>query len=148
MVKPRSSPPSRGVLLVLRPSSSSQGPCGPRTLLAPRRREAIDHPVRGGRRPAKAKERQPMKNAETKSRPATAAPVPNPHLEAKAAIAGFLGEFNAFQSEIKAKLQEQETRLAMLDRKSIALSRPPLAQAAETDTPHKKAFAAYLRSGA
>jgi HK97 family phage major capsid protein len=89
-----------------------------------------------------------MKNAETKSRPAPAAPVPNPHLEVKAAIAGFLGEFNAFQSEIKAKLQEQETRLAMLDRKSIALSRPPLAQAAETETPHKKAFAAYLRSGA
>ena len=27
------------------------------------------------------------------------------------------------------------------------LSRPPLARGAETDTPHKKAFAAYLRSG-
>ena len=60
---------------------------------------------------------------------------------------GFLGEFNAFQSEIKAKLQEQESRLAMLDRKSIAMNRPPLARAAETETPHKKAFAAYLRSG-
>ena len=34
----------------------------------------------------------------------------------------------------------------MLDRKSIA-SRPPLARAAETETPHRKAFAAYLRSG-
>ncbi len=88
-----------------------------------------------------------MKNAETKSRPGTAAPAQSPQMEAKAAITGFLGEFNAFQSEIKAKLQEQETRLAMLDRKSIALSRPPLAHGAETETPHKKAFAAYLRSG-
>ena len=62
-------------------------------------------------------------------------------------MSGFLGEFNAFQSEIKAKLQEQESRLAMLDRKSIQLTRPPLARGAETETPHKKAFAAYLRSG-
>ena len=68
-------------------------------------------------------------------------------MEVKAAVTGFLGEFNAFQSEIKAKLQEQESRLAMLDRKSIAMNRPPLARAAETETPHKKAFAAYLRSG-
>jgi HK97 family phage major capsid protein len=81
-----------------------------------------------------------MQTADTKSRAA-------PHVEVKAALSGFLWEFNAFQSEIKAKLQEQETRLAMLDRSSIALSRPPLARAAETDTPHKKAFAAYLRSG-
>ena len=67
-------------------------------------------------------------------------------LEVKAAIAGFLGEFNAFQSEMKAKFKEQEARLAMLDRKSIAMSRPPLARAPE-EAPHKKAFAAYLRSG-
>jgi HK97 family phage major capsid protein len=70
-----------------------------------------------------------------------------PHVEVKTAIGGFLSEFKAFQSEIKSKLQEQESRLAMLDRKSIALSRPPLARAAETSTPHKKAFAAYLRTG-
>ena len=88
-----------------------------------------------------------MKNAETKSRPRASAPAPSPHMEVKAEIAGFLGEFTAFQSEIKAKLQEQETRLAMLDRKSIAMNRPPLARAAETELPHKKAFAAYLRSG-
>jgi HK97 family phage major capsid protein len=88
-----------------------------------------------------------MNNAETKSRPAAAVPVQSPQMDVKAAISGILGDFNAFQSEIKAKLQEQETRLAMLDRKSIALSRPPLSQAADTETPHKKAFAAYLRSG-
>jgi HK97 family phage major capsid protein len=88
-----------------------------------------------------------MPKPETKSRAGDAAQDQSPHLEVKAALSGFLGEFNAFQSEIKLKLKEQENRLAMLDRKSIALSRPPLARNAEGDAPHKKAFAAYLRSG-
>jgi HK97 family phage major capsid protein len=88
-----------------------------------------------------------MQKPETRSRAGAAALGQSPHMEVKAVLAGFLGEFNAFQSEIKAKLQEQESRLAMLDRKSIAMNRPPLARAAETETPHKKAFAAYLRSG-
>ena len=69
-----------------------------------------------------------MQKAETKSRAGTAAPGQSPQMEVKAALSGFLSEFNAFQSEIKAKLQEQETRLAMLDRKSIAMNRPPLAR--------------------
>lgn len=85
---------------------------------------------------------------ETKTRAGVAAPpVLNPAVEVKAALSGFLNEFQAFQSDIKAKLKEQENQLAMLDRKSAALSRPALARAAETETPHKKAFAAYLRSG-
>ena len=88
-----------------------------------------------------------MAKVESEARAGTAAPGMGPHMEVKAAVSGFLGEFNAFQSDIKAKLQEQESRLAMLDRKSIAMNRPPLARAAETETPHKKAFAAYLRSG-
>ena len=53
-------------------------------------------------------------------------------MEVKAALSGFLAEFNAFQSDIKAKLQEQETRLAMLDRKSIA-HEPPAAGAGRRD---------------
>jgi HK97 family phage major capsid protein len=68
-------------------------------------------------------------------------------MEVKTALSGFLSEFGAFQSEIKSKLKEQEAHLAMLDRKSTALSRPALARGAEGDAPHKKAFAAYLRSG-
>ena len=91
-----------------------------------------------------------MQKPETKSR-AVAGLGGNPAAEAKAALSGFLTEFSVFQSEIKSKLQEQETRIAMLDRKSIAMSRPPLssalARAADAETPHKKAFAAYLRSG-
>jgi HK97 family phage major capsid protein len=70
-----------------------------------------------------------------------------PALEVKTALAGFLGEFKAFQAEIKTKLKEQESQLAMLDRKSIAASRPPLERAVDHEAPHKKAFAAYLRSG-
>jgi HK97 family phage major capsid protein len=70
-----------------------------------------------------------------------------PALEVKNALAGFLGEFKAFQTEIKTKLKETESQLAMLSAKSIAASRPPLSGAADQTAPHKKAFAAYLRSG-
>ncbi len=37
--------------------------------------------------------------------------------------------------------------MTMLDRKSLMAGRPALAAAAETEAPHQKAFAAYLRSG-
>ena len=87
-----------------------------------------------------------MQKPESKSRAVAGLGV-NPAAEAKAALSGFLTEFSAFESEIKSKLHEQENRLAMLDRKSIAMNRPPLARAADGETPHKKAFAAYLRSG-
>ncbi len=70
-----------------------------------------------------------------------------PAVEVKAALHGFLSEFNTFQSELKLKLKEQENRLNMLDRKSIASARPALSVAADLDMPHKKAFSAYLRSG-
>lgn len=88
-----------------------------------------------------------MNNTESKSRADTAALGQNPHVEVKSALAGFLEDFKSFQSEIKFQLNEQENRLAMLDRKSIAMSRPPLAHATESETPHKKAFASYLRTG-
>lgn len=88
-----------------------------------------------------------MHRAESKSVAGSAALGQTPRMEIKSALSGFLHEFNAFQSEMKLKLKEQETRLAMLDRKSIAMSRPHLARGAEADVPHKKAFAAYLRSG-
>lgn len=88
-----------------------------------------------------------MTNPEINSRVEAFVLGQNPHVEFKSAISGFLSEFNSFQSEIKSRLKEQETRLAMLDRKSIAMSRPPLARAADSSAPHRKAFAAYLRSG-
>ncbi len=70
-----------------------------------------------------------------------------PAVEVKAALHGFLSEFNMFQLELKSKLKEQENRLNMLDRKSIASGRPALSVAADLDMPHKKAFSAYLRTG-
>lgn len=70
-----------------------------------------------------------------------------PAQEVKTALADFMGELDSFQSEISTKLQQQEERLTMLDRKTTNAARPALATTAETDAPHQKAFNAYLRSG-
>ncbi len=70
-----------------------------------------------------------------------------PAQEMKAAIAGFLSEFRGFQDELKSKLQQQEERLTMLDRKTYAAGRPALSAAVHDEAPHKKAIAAYLRAG-
>ncbi len=50
-------------------------------------------------------------------------------------------------SDITQKMQSQEERLNMLDRKSIVSRRPALSTAAEHDAPHQKAFEAYVRLG-
>ncbi|ARE38458.1 Phage major capsid protein [Rhodovulum sp. P5] len=71
-----------------------------------------------------------------------------PAAEVKQALSGFLSEFNGFQADIKSRLQQQEERLTMLDRKSqLNAARPALSHAADIELPHKKAFAAYLRNG-
>ncbi len=70
-----------------------------------------------------------------------------PTQEVKAAIAGFLSEFKGFQDDMTTKLQQQEERLTMLDRKTYAAGRPVLSAAIDEGAPHQKAFAAYLRSG-
>ena len=67
--------------------------------------------------------------------------------EVKTALAGFVGEFKEFQDDIQSKFQQQEERLTMLDRKTTTHARPALSVVAETQAPHQKAFAAYLRSG-
>ena len=76
--------------------------------------------------------------------PETAA---NPGADVKSAMAGFLNAFSGFQGEVKKSLQQQEERLTMLDRKQMTYARPALSVHAEQDVPHKKAFAAYVRSG-
>jgi HK97 family phage major capsid protein len=63
------------------------------------------------------------------------------------ALAGFLTEFKDFQGEIRTLLQQQDERLTMLNVKTMAYGRPALSMAAEVEVPHRKAFAAYLRSG-
>lgn len=67
--------------------------------------------------------------------------------EVKQAMTGFVNEFKGFQDNMKSKLQQQEERMNMLDRKSLNAARPHLAAMVETGAPHQKAFDAYLRSG-
>jgi HK97 family phage major capsid protein len=85
---------------------------------------------------------------ETKARADGALPTAQtPASEAKAALGEFLNAFKGFQADVTKSLQQQEERLTMLDRKTMTYGRPALSQSAEVEVPHKKAFAAYLRSG-
>ena len=70
-----------------------------------------------------------------------------PAEEVKTAITGFMSEFKGFQDDMTIKLQQQEERLTMLDRKSYAAGRPVLSANIDQGAPHQKAFGAYLRSG-
>ncbi len=74
-----------------------------------------------------------------------------PATEVKTALAGFVSDIKGFQAEIKSKLQEQEERLTMLDRKSHTfgrpLTRPALSATQEVDLSHKSAFTTYVRNG-
>jgi len=71
----------------------------------------------------------------------------SPATQAREAVTGFLSDFKDFQTDLNTKLQQQEERLTMLDRKTATYGRPPLGAAADLDAPHQKAFDAYLRSG-
>ncbi|WP_010138004.1 phage major capsid protein [Oceanicola sp. S124] len=71
----------------------------------------------------------------------------SPVAEVKSAVSDFMLEFKGFRDELQERLQQQESRLTMLDRKSLTAARPALASAAESGAPHRKAVSAYLRSG-
>ncbi|GAA3873013.1 phage major capsid protein [Celeribacter arenosi] len=90
-----------------------------------------------------------MSKTETKARAGAAMPEPasGPAQEVKTALAGFMSDLKTFQHEIKSKLQEQEERLTMLDRKSHTFGRPALAAVVETDLSHKSAMETYVRNG-
>jgi HK97 family phage major capsid protein len=68
-------------------------------------------------------------------------------IEVKAEMAGFLQDFTQINVDLKSRIQTQEDRLNMLERKNITTTRPVLSQATEVEAPHQKAFSAYLRSG-
>ncbi|MBT9384250.1 phage major capsid protein [Pseudooceanicola sp. CBS1P-1] len=85
-----------------------------------------------------------MGMTEKSSRPGE---IVSPVAEVKSALTDFVREFKDFQFDIKERLQQQESRLTMLDRKSLSAARPALAIAAEIEAPHQKAFNAYLRNG-
>lgn len=89
-----------------------------------------------------------MSETQAKARAGEAAPSgQETNRETKSAMSDFMREFSGFQGDIAKRLQQQEERLTMLDRKTQTYHRPPLARAAEADAPHQKAFNAYLRSG-
>ncbi len=71
----------------------------------------------------------------------------SPVAEVKSAVMGFMNDFKGFRAEITQRLQQQEEKLTMYERKSLAPQRPLLSASAEADAPHQKAFNAYLRSG-
>ncbi|SHJ11097.1 phage major capsid protein [Wenxinia saemankumensis] len=63
-------------------------------------------------------------------------------------VTDFLGEFRNFAAEVRTTLQQQDTRMTQIDRKTLRLSRPALAGGDTTGAaPHQKAFGGYLRSG-
>ena len=63
------------------------------------------------------------------------------------AMAEFVNELKGFRADIEEKLQAQDKRMTMLDRKTAFRGRSPLSQAAEIEAPHQKAFDAYVRHG-
>lgn len=67
--------------------------------------------------------------------------------EVKTALTRFVSEIRSFNDDIQTRLQQQEERLTMLDRKSLSPARPVLSRSADADAPHQKAFEAYVRSG-
>ncbi len=87
------------------------------------------------------------KTTETKSRAGGDALPGEPVAQVKAAMTGFVSEIKNFKDDIYQKLQQQEERVTMLDKKSVTLSRPVLSAASEAEAPHQKAFEAYVRNG-
>jgi HK97 family phage major capsid protein len=64
------------------------------------------------------------------------------------ALTGFVHDFKAMQADFHTRLEQQEERLAMLNRKTTTpVTRPALSGAARVEAPHQKAFEAYVRSG-
>ena len=60
---------------------------------------------------------------------------------------GFVNELKAFRTDIQKRLEAQEERMTMLDRKTIVRGRAPLSVEADAAAPHQKAFDAYIRHG-
>lgn len=73
--------------------------------------------------------------------------MPSSAEEMKSAMRDFVRELGSFKQDMARKMQQQEERLTMLDRKSRGAPRPALATSAEADIPHRKAFGDYVRSG-
>ena len=64
-----------------------------------------------------------------------------------AEMLGFVNELKTFRSDIQKRLEAQEDRMTMLDRKTLSRGRAPLSVEADAGAPHQKAFDAYVRHG-
>lgn len=67
--------------------------------------------------------------------------------ELGAEMLGFVNELKSFRTDIQKRLEAQEDRMTMLDRKNLSRARAPLAAEADGGAPHQKAFDAYIRHG-
>lgn len=68
--------------------------------------------------------------------------------ELKSAMSEFVAGFKSQRTEITQRLQQQEERLNMYERKSLTShARPALSAAMQDSAPHEKAFGAYVRHG-
>ncbi|WBU53838.1 phage major capsid protein [Paracoccus sp. SCSIO 75233] len=67
--------------------------------------------------------------------------------ELKAALMGFVEELKGFREDVQKKLEAQDDRMSMFERKTAFRNRSPLSTEAAPEVPHGKAFNAYLRSG-
>lgn len=72
---------------------------------------------------------------------------PNPAEKVKTEFAGFLSDFSVFCAEVKSRIEKQDERLTMLDRKTLMSQRPALSATTDEIAPHQKAFESYVRSG-
>ncbi len=72
-----------------------------------------------------------------------------PAAEVKTALAGFVSDIKDFQDDISTKLQQQEERLTMLDRKSLNPAAPPprCPLRLTSRPPPPEGVRSYLRSG-
>ncbi len=85
---------------------------------------------------------------ETKARAGEDHPAPKEAVaRTTPAMAEFLNAFIGFQEDVKTSFQQHEERMTMMDRKTMTYARPALSTVVEQDLSHKKALAAYLRSG-
>ena len=67
--------------------------------------------------------------------------------ELKGALLGFVEELKGYRMDIQKKLDAQDERMSMFERKTAFRNRSPLSTEAAPEVPHQKAFDAYLRSG-
>ena len=59
----------------------------------------------------------------------------------------FAHQIKGLEANLQSRLQQQEERVHMLERKTLTAARPALSGAATEAAPHQKAFNAYLRTG-